>query len=118
MSVVKGSLLKRQSPLASASEEIRILQETVSVPTFENTLARHGHSPLKAGVIEIFQINVGKLCNQICAHCHVDAGPDRSEIMTRETMDLCLEALARTSIPRVDITGGAPEMNPNFRWLV
>jgi len=118
MSVVKGSLLKRQSPLASASEEVRILQETVSVPTFENTLTRHGHSPLKAGVIEIFQINVGKLCNQICAHCHVDAGPDRSEIMTRETMELCLEALARTSIPRVDITGGAPEMNPNFRWLV
>ncbi len=118
MSIVKGSLLKRQSPLASPSEEIRILQETHSIPTFENTLSRHGSSPLKAAEIEIFQINVGKLCNQVCAHCHVDASPDRPEIMTRETMEICLEALAKTKIPKVDITGGAPEMNPNFRWLV
>jgi radical SAM/Cys-rich protein len=58
------------------------------------------------------------MCNQVCKHCHVDAGPDRKEIMTRETMQLCLDALDRSSIKTVDITGGAPEMNPEFRWFV
>jgi radical SAM/Cys-rich protein len=66
----------------------------------------------------VLQINVGKLCNQICRHCHVDAGPDRMEQMTRETAELCIRALEPTDIPTVDITGGAPELNPNFRWLV
>jgi radical SAM/Cys-rich protein len=74
--------------------------------------------PLCATGITVFQINVGKLCNQTCHHCHVDAGPDRKEIMTRETAELCIRALAKTEIPNVDITGGAPELNPNFRWLV
>ena len=69
--------------------------------------------------IEIFQINVGKMCNQVCKHCHVDAGPDRKEIMTRETMELCLHAIAQGKhITTVDLTGGAPEMNPHFRWFV
>jgi radical SAM/Cys-rich protein len=58
------------------------------------------------------------MCNQTCAHCHVDAGPDRKEIMTRETMQQCLDILAATDIPTVDLTGGAPEMNPDFRWFV
>jgi radical SAM/Cys-rich protein len=58
------------------------------------------------------------LCNQTCHHCHVDAGPDRREIMTRETAEQCLEVLRETAIPTLDLTGGAPEMNPNFRWLV
>jgi radical SAM/Cys-rich protein len=66
----------------------------------------------------VFQVNVGKMCNQVCKHCHVDAGPDRKEIMTRETMQECLEALAQSDIPTVDLTGGAPEMNPDFRWFV
>ncbi|HBH81129.1 MAG TPA: radical SAM protein, partial [Nitrospira sp.] len=66
----------------------------------------------------VFQINVGKLCNQTCRHCHVDAGPDRTEIMSRETAELCVAALAQTDIPTVDMTGGAPELNPQFRWLV
>jgi radical SAM/Cys-rich protein len=74
--------------------------------------------PLHATGITVFQINLGKLCNQTCRHCHVDAGPDRRESMTRETAELCIRALAGTDIPRVDITGGAPELNPNFRWLV
>ena len=69
------------------------------------------------------QINVGKMCNQTCRHCHVDAGPDRKEIMTRETMQQCLDALDRakasgSKIHTVDLTGGAPEMNPHFRWFV
>jgi radical SAM/Cys-rich protein len=74
--------------------------------------------PLRATGITVFQINVGKLCNQTCRHCHVDAGPDRIERMSRETAEQCMVALATTDIPTVDITGGAPELNPNFRWLV
>ena len=58
------------------------------------------------------------MCNQTCKHCHVDAGPDRKEIMTRLTMMQCLDALKKTNIATVDLTGGAPEMNPNFRWFV
>src|SRR5690606_1766764 len=73
---------------------------------------------LRAAGVEVLQVNVGKLCNQTCRHCHVDAGPDRREVMTRETMAACLDALARGGIPTLDVTGGAPEMNPHFRWLV
>lgn len=67
---------------------------------------------------QVLQINVGKKCNQTCAHCHVNAGPARKEMMTRETMERILEWLARTEIPTVDITGGAPELNPHFRYVV
>jgi len=77
-----------------------------------------GLSPLTATGVTVFQINVGKLCNQTCKHCHVDAGPDRTERMSRETAELCIRALAQTDISTVDITGGAPELNSNFRWLV
>ena len=87
-------------------------------PSFNSRLARHGLHPLRASGIEIFQINVGKLCNQTCRHCHVDAGPDRTERMTRETAEACIRALERTDAPTVDITGGAPELNENFRYLV
>ena len=58
------------------------------------------------------------MCNQVCAHCHVDAGPDRKEIMTRETMLQCLEVIKQTGVHTLDLTGGAPEMNPQFRWFV
>ena len=58
------------------------------------------------------------MCNQVCKHCHVDAGPDRKEIMTKETMQYCLDVLQKTAIAKVDLTGGAPEMNPNFKWFV
>ena len=77
-----------------------------------------GLHPLRSTGMTVLQINVGKLCNQTCRHCHVDAGPDRIESMSRETAELCIQALAETDIPTVDITGGAPELNPNFRWLV
>lgn len=74
--------------------------------------------PLRATDIDVLQINVGKVCNQTCTHCHVDAGPDRRESMSRETAEAIIDALANYDIPTLDITGGAPEMNPNFRWLV
>jgi len=112
------SLLARRNPFASTEEQLRLLDRTTACPPFEARLAAAGLSPLHATGITVFQINVGKLCNQTCRHCHVDAGPDRKEIMTRETAELCIAALAQTDIPTVDITGGAPELNPNFRWLV
>ena len=68
--------------------------------------------------LDILQVNVGKLCNQACKHCHVDAGPTRTEVMTRETMDRILGFLERSETQIVDITGGAPEINPHFRYLV
>jgi radical SAM/Cys-rich protein len=61
---------------------------------------------------------MGKMCNQVCNHCHVDAGPDRKEIMLRDTMVICLEAIEKSNCTTVDLTGGAPEMNPDFRWFV
>ena len=67
---------------------------------------------------EILQVNVGKLCNLTCIHCHVDAGPKRKEIMTRETVDRIVDWLAKTDIPTVDLTGGAPEMIPDFRYFI
>lgn len=112
------TLLGRQSPLATAAEQLRILSQTPSSRSFDIRLKQEGLHPLRATSLAVFQINVGKLCNQTCRHCHVDAGPDRTEMMSRETAESCLHALAQTDIPTVDITGGAPELNPNFRWLV
>jgi len=89
-----------------------------AVGRFEAQLERAGLAPLCATGVEVFQINVGRVCNQTCAHCHVDAGPTRTEIMSRETAELCMRTLAATKIPTVDITGGAPELCPSFRYLV
>lgn len=88
-----------------------------SIDRFEATLASIGRS-LRRDTTEILQLNLGKLCNLTCSHCHVNAGPKRREIMTRETIDRILAWLAPTRIPTVDLTGGAPEMNPEFRYLV
>ncbi len=84
---------------------------------FRYTLAKHGLS-LRRTQPQILQINVGKLCDLTCIHCHVNAGPKRKEIMNRETIDRIIDWLAETDLPTVDITGGAPEMIPHFRYLV
>jgi radical SAM/Cys-rich protein len=84
---------------------------------FGQTLAEQRLQLRRAGT-EVLQINVGKLCNLTCHHCHVNAGPKRKEVMTRETIDRIVQWLARTAIPKVDITGGAPEMIPDFRYLI
>jgi radical SAM/Cys-rich protein len=115
---VSLSLHARSHPLASSDEQLELLAAAKSYPHFHATMEQAGLSPLCATGITVFQINVGKHCNQTCRHCHVDAGPDRTEKMTRETAELCMNALAKTDIPTVDITGGAPELNANFRWLV
>ena len=74
--------------------------------------------PISRRELTTLQINVGKLCNQVCRHCHVDAGPKRTEIMSRETIDRILKWLEPTDIHTVDLTGGAPELIPDFRYLV
>jgi radical SAM/Cys-rich protein len=113
------SLLGAHHPLASSREQLRVLHDSLpACKPFDASLAESGLFPLEATGIQVFQINVGKLCNQTCRHCHVDAGPDRRESMSREVAEMCVAALSRTTIPTVDITGGAPELNANFRWLV
>lgn len=116
------SLKKRESELAQAKRQLEILSNGIfqegELPTFAEKIGENGHFPLKPRKLEILQINVGYMCNQVCEHCHVDAGPDRKEIMTRETMQQCLDVIKKTGAHTLDLTGGAPEMNPDFRWFV
>jgi radical SAM/Cys-rich protein len=95
-------------------------QQSQSVPDFEATLHRHGCKPLvRDRAPDTLQINVGKLCNQACHHCHVDAGPKRTEIMTRGTAERAVQLIrSNACLKTIDITGGAPELNPNFALLV
>jgi radical SAM/Cys-rich protein len=111
------SLLQIRHPLASPRRQLEVL-EGCGAPAFESLLERHGLPRLRTSTIDVLQVNVGKLCNQTCAHCHVDAGPDRREQMSRETAGHVVELLRRHPIPTLDITGGAPELNPMFRFLV
>ncbi len=112
------TLHRRGHPLALLPQQHDLLSGA-PVPAFERMLAQHGLLPLRRGPrIRVLQLNLGKLCNQTCRHCHVDAGPDRSEVMSRQTMALALTALDQLQAELVDLTGGAPEMNPHFRWLV
>ena len=116
------SLKKRESELANSNRQLEILSNGIfqngDLPTFANKIAETNQFPIKAKQLEVLQINVGYMCNQVCEHCHVDAGPDRQEIMTRETMEQCLEVIKNSGAHTLDLTGGAPEMNPNFRWFV
>src|SRR5215472_2530964 len=90
-----------------------------AAPDFDGVLRAHGLSPLRRGALTTMQINVGKLCNQACHHCHVDAGPGRRERMTAAVAERLMEILAASpAITTVDLTGGAPELNDNFRYLV
>jgi radical SAM/Cys-rich protein len=113
------SLQSERHPLASPAEQLRVLNPAQgSQRRFEEALRSSGLEPLSALNLTILQVNLGKLCNQTCKHCHVDAGPDRRESMSRETAELCIHVVRSARIPVLDITGGAPELNPNFRWLV
>jgi radical SAM/Cys-rich protein len=91
---------------------------TLPMPDFTATLARHGLVLRRSAAPRVLQLNVGKLCNLTCSHCHVNAGPARKEIMSRETVDRILDWQRRARLPVVDLTGGAPEMMPAFRHLV
>lgn len=112
------SLHRRKAELADPAVQRQLLDNLTHVPTFDRRLAESGIRPLRADGVKILQVNVGKMCNMTCHHCHVDAGPDRREIMTAETIEHCLNALRQAAIPTLDLTGGAPEMNPHFRNFV
>ncbi len=113
------TLKAKKNIVADTSYQLKRLKETTHVPPFHEQIKTLNRFPFTPTVLEIMQVNVGKMCNQVCEHCHVDAGPDREEIMTKETMQQCINALKQTpSITIVDLTGGAPEMNPDFQWFV
>ena len=119
------SLSAKDSQFASTFYQLQVLSDKqevkANIPKFAKRIAEEGGytEGILPSPVEIFQINIGKLCNQTCAHCHVDAGPDkREENMDRATLETCLEIITKYNIPQVDITGGAPEMNPHFRWFV
>jgi radical SAM/Cys-rich protein len=117
------SLKAQHNKLADARHQVEIIEHGQTgdflLAPFQQKLEQAGLYPLRPVQPEIFQVNIGKMCNQTCKHCHVDAGPDRREIMTKETMDGCIGVLMNNpSLKTVDLTGGAPEMNPLFRWFV
>ena len=118
---MKKSLKARNNDLANTQRQLEILSSGIfkdELPTFASKIKETNQFPLRPKKLEVLQINLGYMCNQVCAHCHVDAGPDRKEIMTVETMNQCLEVIKKTEAHTLDLTGGAPEMNPNFRWFV
>ncbi|TVR86006.1 MAG: radical SAM/Cys-rich domain protein [Saprospirales bacterium] len=119
------SLKAKKSQLSDTFYQLKVLKKGIEpgnsegFTPFDQKLDEHNLQSLRPDGIEIFQLNIGKLCNQTCSHCHVDAGPDKGdEMMTREDLETCLEIIEKHKIPTVDITGGAPEMHSEFRWFV
>lgn len=113
------SLRHRGEKLAEASEQLVVLSHVGDTPRFNDRLRQSGLHGLRADGVRTLQVNLGKLCNMTCEHCHVDAGPDRREIMDGDTIDACLGVLREhPQIETLDLTGGAPEMNPDFRRVV
>lgn len=88
------------------------------LPLFKEKLKEVNIPDIKKGQLKILQLNIGYMCNQTCSHCHVDAGPNRKEMMSMKVLKRCLSLMIENKIETVDITGGAPEMHPNFRWFV
>jgi len=121
MSIGTKSLKKQNHELSNIDKQLQVLHNGVAdqnLESFSSKLKASNLFPLTTIGLDVFQINMGKMCNQVCSHCHVDAGPDRKEIMTKETLQQCLDAIKKSGINTVDLTGGAPEMNPHFRWFV
>lgn len=112
------TLLRQHSKLADPQEQLLVLNNQKQHLAFDQKLAQNQLPRLQANTISTLQVNLGKLCNMTCEHCHVDAGPDRREIMTKETIQDCLSALEHPGFQTLDLTGGAPEMNPHFREMV
>jgi radical SAM/Cys-rich protein len=112
------TLLNTHHPLAESAVQRAMLDALPLAREFDEAVALAGHAPLRAAGISVLQMNLGKRCNQSCRHCHVDAGPDRSEVMSTNVVEACLRFLEHSEIPTVDITGGAPELHPAFRGIV
>ena len=112
------TLLNTHSPLADSATQRATLEALPLTRPFDEAVGAAGHRPLRTTGVHVLQMNVGRRCNQACRHCHVDAGPDRTEVMTPEIVDACLRLVESSDIPTVDITGGAPELHPLFRDIV
>jgi radical SAM/Cys-rich protein len=112
------TLLNTRSPLADTATQRAMLEALPLARAFDDAVAAAGYRPLRTTGVSVLQMNVGRRCNQACRHCHVDAGPDRTEVMTPEVVDACLRLVESSAIPTVDITGGAPELHPLFRHIV
>jgi radical SAM/Cys-rich protein len=112
------TLLNSRSPLASPASQRAMLEALPLSRSFDDALAAAGQARLVPVAPAVLQMNVGKRCNQACHHCHVDAGPDRTEVMPDEVVDAVFDVLAGSDIPTLDITGGAPELHPRFRDIV
>ena len=112
------TLQRRDHPLADPATQRRHLAQ-LPLPPFRATLRAAGVGPLRSAErVDVLQINLGRRCNQTCLHCHVDAGPDRREVMAPDVVEACLDLLTRADIPTLDITGGAPELHPDFDTIV
>ena len=100
--------------MSQALEDVKAL---TNIPDFESWI-KDEEILYTQDHLDVMQINVGRLCNLACKHCHVEAGPKRTEVMSRKVMEACIAVCQGQKIPTIDITGGAPEMNPDFEWLV
>ena len=115
--MAKSSLQRSKHLLADPKQQLQVLSSGLfssgALPTFSDRL-KGLNAQLKTDRLEILQVNLGYMCNQTCVHCHVDAGPDRKEIMSSDTIDQVIDAIKRFRPNTLDLTGGAPEMNPEF----
>jgi len=116
------SLKARQNALSNTQRQLDILSNGLfqdgTLPTFEEKIKAYQLDAIRPKTLQILQINLGYMCNQVCSHCHVDAGPDRKEMMLDQTLEDCLSVMRNNPIETVDLTGGAPEMHPKFRRFV
>jgi radical SAM/Cys-rich protein len=115
---VLPTLQRQRHRLAAGETQRQVLGALALSRGFETALLDAGLKPLHPTGLEVLQMNLGKRCNQTCGHCHVDAGPDRTEVMSAEVVDACLRVLADSGIGTLDITGGAPELHPEFRHII
>lgn len=117
---VRPTLARLRSPLAAPAWQRARLDEVDlgDAGDFDARATGALGAPLTAAGVDVLQLNLGRRCNQTCAHCHVDAGPDRKEDMSRATAERCLEVMEASGAGVVDITGGAPEMSDQFEFLV
>lgn len=117
------SLSARGEQLSNTFYQLKVLNgqeaKEIHLPLFQDKIKESGFPYLKPTGADIFQLNIGKLCNQTCSHCHVDAGPDKKhEMMSRADLETCLEIISSHQYKTVDITGGAPELHKDFKWFV
>ena len=101
-----------------AQKQIELLNKETDIPSFEQKLGETGLKPLRASAINILQLNITRKCTMACTHCHVNAGPDRNEMMSHEILEKCINIARQDSITTIDITGGSPEMHPELEWFL